>query len=691
MLKDFTLSLELEPTENRVVQTAAIFWSHDVNTAKIYIELLRKGTPIILNKGVTVRVMMLFDDENKSEHIYTAKIEDELKGLVSITLEESMRMYVGQVTCGVYVDYQNEEKTDNGYFTFGMRRSLIDKDMPELQKLYVSDFEKALESFKEFDSRLDDMKEHFDGRYDETKNDVEEIEQLIESNDIVRKEEHAEDISRIEKKIYNHYINVASFADENGDFNSGCSIQKAIDYAYQKNINKVFIPAGVYNLDKPLLLHSSSINLIGVWNKTILVKNNDVATNRMVKYTVGGVENTYFYDKPSVIDVLFPENSYSTYIDIRNIVVDGSENQVGINAPRIAHSNFDNLILKNCTEAFISETSWMNTFTNIRSINSKEHFVVKSGTSNKISRWHVDGGFGSSVGFRITNLVYSNMDNCGADRVNTAYVFDGHTNMTLTGCGTEVWSRSVHVRGKAEVTFISCFLEAHITQEGQTAHPWIFGENSNSVFTGGEITFKNYTNVSDISGFSVPDVQDNARLTLQGTKLDYEQLVKRNELFSLAGKSVVKNNDNVITRNKNTENILNKRLFGDYSKKKEIFRIKNVKFNDIISLTFDIKGFVQRSDKSFGYALFLSGSSLITYQNGVKADVDMQHKVSYYDNDFKVKITPKITHERVDNDYVFFLENVSEDTDIQPLNPFDGYLFVKSKGANGDDVAGILS
>lgn len=155
MLKDFTLSLELEPTENRVVQTAAIFWSHDVNTAKIYIELLRKGTPIILNKDVTVRVMMLFDDENKSEHIYTAKIEDELKGLVSITLEESMRAYVGQVTAGVYLEYGNEERTDNGYFTFSMRRSLIDKDMPELQKLYVSDFEEALEKFKEIEKKIE--------------------------------------------------------------------------------------------------------------------------------------------------------------------------------------------------------------------------------------------------------------------------------------------------------------------------------------------------------------------------------------------------------------------------------------------------------------------------------------------------------------------------------------------------------
>lgn len=202
MLKDFTLSLELEPTENRVVQTAAIFWSHDVNTAKIYIELLRKGTPIILNKDVTVRVMMLFDDENKSEHIYTAKIEDELKGLVSITLEESMRMYVGQVTCGVYVDYQNEEKTDNGYFTFGMRRSLIDKDMPELQKLYVSDFEKALEKFKEIEKKIEqnDVVTH-----PELKEYTYEKSYISESINQLNRE-------KLDKEIYNKEI--ATKADE---------------------------------------------------------------------------------------------------------------------------------------------------------------------------------------------------------------------------------------------------------------------------------------------------------------------------------------------------------------------------------------------------------------------------------------------------------------------------------------------
>lgn len=273
MLKDFTLSLELEPTENRVVQTAAIFWSHDVNTAKIYIELLRKGTPIILNKDVTVRVMMLFDDENKSEHIYTAKIEDELKGLVSITLEESMRMYVGQVTCGVYVDYQNEEKTDNGYFTFGMRRSLIDKDMPELQKLYVSDFEKALEDIKEFkvdidkniidmtenfNSNIKEMQEELNKKYDNANDKINEINKHIAENDVATKQ----DLNKVDVEIEETKLKITDINESprnfgavfNGKQDDTKALKDTLKHLKSKNGGKMLLPKAVINISETLAI-----------------------------------------------------------------------------------------------------------------------------------------------------------------------------------------------------------------------------------------------------------------------------------------------------------------------------------------------------------------------------------------------------------------------------------------------------
>lgn len=182
MLKDFQVDLELSPKDNRVIQTGATYWSHDVNTAKINIKLLRHSEPVILNKDVTVRVMMLFDDENKSEHIYTAKIEDGKAGIVSIILDKNVRSYVGQVICGVYADYGAEQKTDNGYFTFAMKRSLIDKRMPEMKQYYVSDFEDTLAKMKLANAEFTEVETKLNGRIDV-------IEKDIASNEVVKKSE----------------------------------------------------------------------------------------------------------------------------------------------------------------------------------------------------------------------------------------------------------------------------------------------------------------------------------------------------------------------------------------------------------------------------------------------------------------------------------------------------------------------
>lgn len=200
MLKDFQVDLELSPKDNRVIQTGATYWSHDVNTAKINIKLLRHSEPVVLNKDVTVRVMMLFDDENKSEHIYTAKIEDEKAGIVSVILDKNVRSYVGQVICGVYADYGAEQKTDNGYFTFAMKRSLIDKRMPEMKQYYVSDFEDTLAKMKLTNAEFAEVETKLNGRIDK-------IEKDIASNEVVKET----DFNQLKTKFNNLSIGTRNY------------------------------------------------------------------------------------------------------------------------------------------------------------------------------------------------------------------------------------------------------------------------------------------------------------------------------------------------------------------------------------------------------------------------------------------------------------------------------------------------
>lgn len=207
MLKDFQVDLELSPKDNRVIQTGATYWSHDVNTAKINIKLLRYSEPVVLNKDVTVRVMMLFDDENKSEHIYTAKIEDEKAGIVSVILDKNVRSYVGQVICGVYADYGAEQKTDNGYFTFAMKRSLIDKRMPEMKQYYVSDFEDTLAKMKLANAEFAEVETKLNNRIDV-------IEKDIVSNEVVKRPQIAQlesDVANLDFLSENLFIGTAKF------------------------------------------------------------------------------------------------------------------------------------------------------------------------------------------------------------------------------------------------------------------------------------------------------------------------------------------------------------------------------------------------------------------------------------------------------------------------------------------------
>lgn len=196
MLKDFQVDLELSPKDNRVIQTGATYWSHDVNTAKIVVNLKRNSEPIILSSTVSVRMIMVFDDnDTQKKQVHKMTIDDTQNGVVSLILPKETLGFVGNVLCGVYVNYGENQSTDNGYFTFSMRRSLIDGEFPQLENGYVSEFQTMLDYMIETASEFDNVEEELNKR-------INVIEKDIASNEVAKQS----DVDKLNKSINNYEI-----------------------------------------------------------------------------------------------------------------------------------------------------------------------------------------------------------------------------------------------------------------------------------------------------------------------------------------------------------------------------------------------------------------------------------------------------------------------------------------------------
>jgi hypothetical protein len=123
------------------IPTGVVFWSHDKGTAKLIIQLKKDHLNQTLPQGTIVPILLEFNsataENGKGRHIYHAIIEDALEGIVSIVLEDNILGYVGRVDGSVYIELPDSRSLDTaGRFTFDIKRSPIDDDVPELEDYY---------------------------------------------------------------------------------------------------------------------------------------------------------------------------------------------------------------------------------------------------------------------------------------------------------------------------------------------------------------------------------------------------------------------------------------------------------------------------------------------------------------------------------------------------------------------------
>ena len=145
MFKTNTELIVIDAKATKPITTDVVFWSHDHGTAKLIFKLQKGEIPQSLAVGTIVPICLVF---NGGRHIYHAEIVDAVTGIVSIVLEDNILGYEGRVDGSIYIELPDSRSLDTaGRFTFDIKRSPIDENVPELEDYYWQGFNEIMTQY----------------------------------------------------------------------------------------------------------------------------------------------------------------------------------------------------------------------------------------------------------------------------------------------------------------------------------------------------------------------------------------------------------------------------------------------------------------------------------------------------------------------------------------------------------------
>lgn len=183
-----------------VKSTGYVFYSYDKNSSALFFQFRNQnGEPTDIANAKIHLLMILEDDEGK-EFIpgqEDFEIISKPGGKAKFVLPEMLLSYQGKVAGYINLDFEDGSHTDEGQFSFRIRRSMITRVLPAMGDKYVQDFEDIKERVEQAeDSTRNDFKDSVEstGKAEtKAKNDMQEsVDQVNKDYEVWKAEQEEE-------------------------------------------------------------------------------------------------------------------------------------------------------------------------------------------------------------------------------------------------------------------------------------------------------------------------------------------------------------------------------------------------------------------------------------------------------------------------------------------------------------------
>ena len=268
------------------------------------------------------------------------------------------------------------------------------------------------------------------------------------------------------------------------------AIQQAINSGKQ-----VLFRRNTYLVDKPIVFDKQ--NFIVDFNLSTIKKNTKTGYNYVF-------EAFNFNKIPCVILIKPYKSNTSGHIVIKNLIIDGGKNNIGIHAVWCRNVIFDNVRIYCTTDGFIYN-GFTNTFRDMTVWDSKTGFVVLGGIATMFERC-----FSSKCGWNVNKGTGITLLACSSDDFDPCYKIT-NSNVSMVGCTYE--SKGVGMIVDNSVVDMSGNFETHVYDSTKDL-AYIKASNNSIVRANGcAFHLNNYlkkkvpdSNVFEVSGKSVIEI-----------------------------------------------------------------------------------------------------------------------------------------------------------------------------------------